>query len=62
MKTETSYSIYYKNKLMDTEFFTGKFDDKEKTIELAKKLKEKYDLVRVVEEILVTRTIRTFFD
>lgn len=62
MKTETSYSIYYKNKLMDAEFFTGKFDDLEKTMKRARKLKEKYDVVRVVEEVLVTKTICTFSD
>lgn len=61
MKYTKRYFILYKYKMMEQEFFSGFYDDQEKTIEIAKKLKKTYDEVKVIEDVKMTRTVRAFF-
>ena len=57
---EKNYQIYYKNKYMTTEFYTSVSCDEERADIIAQNIRIKFDQVRIIEEIIIKRTIKVY--
>lgn len=55
-----SYQVFYKNNYSTEEFFTTMHGGYEQALKIANSLKQRYDEVRIVEQKVITRTIRVF--
>ena len=59
--TSKSYALYYKRPDLETEYFTGYFEESEESVfNRARALKQRGFEVRVVEQVITTHTIRAF--